>query len=307
MELNFKNDIKKWLDEQAELLPIATNFCPNLKPNSEKNLPAKAVIFDIYGTLLISSSGDIDQAAFSEDYMEKALYAGGFNTDYYKSGVFSFLLNQLAVKTASNQKELKLKGHPFPDIDIFKVWDEMLVAAEHEGLLHRSGNESLAETILVFEVLSNKVFPMPGMKETLQKLKEKNIPLGIVSNAQFYTPILMNYFLNGKIDVTQKIEYFEPDLTVFSFNELKAKPDVALFEKFIPSLKGKYGILPQETVFIGNDMLKDVYTAKQAGLQTILFAGDKRSLRLRENDEGVKGLFPDYIITDLKQLLTIVP
>ena len=32
-----------------------------------------------------------------------------------------------------------------------------------------------------------------------------------------------------------------------------------------------------ETIF-----LKDVYTAKKAGLRTALFAGDNRSLRLRE-------------------------
>lgn len=306
MELNFKNDIKRWLDEQSELHPVATSFCPNLKPNSETNPPIKAVIFDIYGTLLISSSGDIDQATFNEENMEKALKAGGFDTELFNSGAFSFLLKQLPVKVASNQQELKLKGHPFPDIDIFKVWDEMLTAAEDEGLLKRSGDESLAETILVFEVLSNKVFPMPGMKDVLLKLKEKNIPLGIVSNAQFYTPILMNYFLTGDVNLSQHIDYFDPDLTVFSFNELKAKPDVALFEKFIPKLKKSYGILPGETVFVGNDMLKDVFTAKQAGLQTILFAGDERSLRLREDDERVKGLFPDFIITELTQLLEII-
>ena len=306
MELSFKTDIKKWLDEQSELHPVATSFCPNLKPNSDANLPVKAVIFDIYGTLLISSSGDIDPATFTEENMKKALEAGGFNLNVINTAVYSFLLQQLPVKVASNQQELKLKGHPYPDIDIFKVWNEMLAEAEREGLMQRSGMESLAETILVFEVLSNRVFPMPGMRETLQKLKEKNIPLGIVSNAQFYTPILMNYFLTGQVHPSQHIDLFEPELSVFSYKELKAKPDVALFEKFIPGLKEKYGILPEETVFVGNDMLKDVYTAKNAGLQTVLFAGDERSLRLRENDERVKGLFPDFIITELKQLLDII-
>ena len=306
MELSLKKDIKKWLDEQTELHPVTTSFCPNLKPNSESNSPVKAVIFDIYGTLLISSSGDIDQATFSKENMEKALQVGGFKTDEFDKKAFSFLLEQLPEKVVANQQELKLKGHPFPDIDIFKVWNEMLDEAEKAGLLKRLGDESLTETILVFEVLSNKVFPMPAMKDTLEKLKEKNIPLGIVSNAQFYTPILMNYFLTGNIDVKQHIDMFEPDLTVFSFNELKAKPDVALFEKFIPKLKEKYSIQPEETVFVGNDMFKDVYTAKQAGLQTVLFAGDERSLRLRENEPKVKGIFPDFIITELKQLLDII-
>ena len=75
MELNFKSNIKQWLDNLEELQPIPTGFCPNLKTDS----PAKALIFDIYGTLIISSSGDIDQASMSVESMKQALYAGGFN------------------------------------------------------------------------------------------------------------------------------------------------------------------------------------------------------------------------------------
>jgi len=147
---------------------------------------------------------------------------------------------------------------------------------------------------------------MPGMKEALLEIQNLGIPLGIVSNAQFYTPILMNFFLSGKFSSEQNIDLFDPDLSVFSFNELRGKPDVYLFQKFIPVLKAKYDIVPSEAIFVGNDMLKDVYTAKQAGLKTVLFAGDQRSLRLRKDDERVQGLEPDFIITELKQLLEII-
>ena len=302
MELNFKTDIKRWLDKLEPMEPETPELCPNLK----KEKPIKAVIFDIYGTLLISSSGDIDQATFTEENMKQALIAGGFANKNTKPEAYSFLLKELPVKVASNQKETAANGHPYPDVDIFRVWDEMLAEAEKKGWIKRTGDESLADTIIVFEILSNKVSPMPGMKEVLEALKSKEIPLGIVSNAQFYTPIIMNYFLSGEFSMQQEINFFEPELTAFSFSELRAKPDVELFEKIIPALKQKYGIKPSEAVFIGNDMLKDVYTAKKAGMQTMLFAGDNRSLRLRETDERVRGLFPDFIITDLKQLLTIV-
>jgi putative hydrolase of the HAD superfamily len=182
----------------------------------------------------------------------------------------------------------------------------MFKAAENKGLLKRTGNESLADTIFVFEILSNRVYPMPGMKETLLAIKEKGIPLGIVSNAQFYTPIIMNYFLTGEINCKQDIEHFEKDLSVYSFKELRAKPDTELFNKFIPTLEKKYNVLPQEAIFVGNDMLKDVYTATNAGLKTVLFAGDERSLRLREKDARVKGMFPNFIINDLSQLTDIL-
>ena len=304
MELNFRNDIKKWLDSSENLQPIPTTFCPNLKTDSKEKV--KAVIFDIYGTLLISSSGDIDQASLNKENMRAAMETGGFDLSGCKHETYSFLLDQLQEQVKKQHEELKIQGHPYPDVDIFKVWKGMFDVAESKGLIKLGGNESWADAIMVFELLSNRVYPMPGMKEVLQEIKKMGIPIGIVSNAQFYTPIIMNYFLTGEFSTDQHIDLFDEDLSVYSFKELRAKPDTALFNKFIPVLNSKYNIEPSETIFVGNDMLKDVYTATKAGLRTVLFAGDERSLRLREDDPRVKGMFPDFIINDLKQLTKII-
>ena len=302
MELNLRSDIGQWLDKLEKIDPIPTEFCPNLRTET----PAKAVIFDIYGTLLISSSGDIEEAYMSKEDMFKALEAGGFDPGKQDQNLSAYLVEHLPLTIQKHHKELKKKGHPFPDVDIFKVWNEIIDMAVNEKMLSLIGQESLADTIAVFEILSNKVWPMPGMLEVLTDLRAKGIPLGIVSNAQFYTPILMNYFLTGNFSANQEIGFFDPDLTVYSFRELRAKPDVKLFEKIRINLARKYKIQPSEAVFIGNDILKDVYTAKKSGLQTALFSGDQRSLRIREGDPRVKGIFPDFFINDLKQVLEIV-
>ena len=39
------------------------------------------------------------------------------------------------------------------------------------------------------------------------------------------------------------------------------------------------------------------------GFKTALFAGDGRSLRPRESDDRCRGLSPDLIVTDLRQLI----
>ncbi|MCY1720575.1 HAD hydrolase-like protein [Prolixibacteraceae bacterium Z1-6] len=304
MELNFRSDIKNWLDKTEKLEPVPTTFCPNLKTDSKE--PVKAVIFDIYGTLLISSSGDIEQASLSNENMREAMEAGGFDLHACQPGTCSFLLDKLQENIAIQHKELRLQGHPFPDVDIFRVWKDMFAAAEKESLLKLSGDESIIDTIFIFEILSNRVYPMPGMKEILLAIKEKGIPIGIVSNAQFYTPIIMNYFLTGEFSSRQEIEFFDEDLSVYSFKELRAKPDTALFNKIVTTLENKYNVQTSEAIFVGNDMLKDVYTATKSGLRTVLFAGDERSLRLREKDARIKGMFPDFIINDLSQLIKIL-
>ncbi|MBW2644225.1 MAG: hypothetical protein JRC89_12900 [Deltaproteobacteria bacterium] len=60
-------------------------------------------------------------------------------------------------------------------------------------------------------------------------------------------------------------------------------------------------------IYFGNDMLNDIYTAKKAGFKTGLFAGDTRSLRLRENDPKCKDLSADIVITDLVQIIDYIP
>ncbi|MDZ7774546.1 MAG: hypothetical protein U5L09_02495 [Bacteroidales bacterium] len=44
--------------------------------------------------------------------------------------------------------------------------------------------------VLTFELLSNQVYPMPGMADIIATFQKHNIPLGIVSNAQFYRRLL---------------------------------------------------------------------------------------------------------------------
>jgi FMN phosphatase YigB (HAD superfamily) len=49
-------------------------------------------------------------------------------------------------------------------------------------------------------------------------------------------------------------------------------------------------------------MRNDIRPARQAGFQAILFAGDKRSLCLRQEDQSCQGLAPDKVINHLSQL-----
>ena len=147
---------------------------------------------------------------------------------------------------------------------------------------------------------------MPGMKEVIHELNRKGIILGIISNAQFYTPIILDYYLSDKYSEDETVTYFKPELTVFSYIKGIKKPDESLFLELIPVLEKKYKIKPFQALFVGNDMLKDIYPAKITGFKTALFGGDQRSYRIRSESEEVKGLKPDYLITDLSQILNIV-
>ena len=138
---------------------------------------------------------------------------------------------------------------------------------------------------------------MPHLKQILQELKNKHIIVGIISNAQFFTPYLFDWFLKSDL----KHLGFEPNLILFSYKFGYAKPSSFLFE-VASSRLNEINIHADSVLYVGNDMLNDIYPAQKSGFITGLFAGDARSLRLRKNDPRCKDLSPDIVITDLIQL-----
>ncbi len=303
MQSDSKEYIRKLLDKQAPIDPMPTGVKPDY--HMDKNI--KAILLDVYGTLLISSSGDIDETELSVDNLRQALDAAGITTQEGIQNVLDHLLSDFNYTVRVCHEAAKMNKIPYPEIDILSVWKIVLIHARRRGLVSFTDDADILLMTCVFEFLSNKVYPMPGFRGTIETLLKRNIPLGIVSNAQFYTPVLMNYFLNDKISLKEKIKGFDRELVVFSYKFGKAKPDPTLYEELIPTLKWKYGIAPGEVLFVGNDMLKDIYASKQAGFKTALFAGDLRSLRWREENKNIAGFKPDFTITELDQLLMIVP
>ncbi|MBN2635706.1 MAG: HAD family hydrolase [Prolixibacteraceae bacterium] len=295
--------IEQLLIDLPKLEPIQTGT----QAVFHKDESIKAVVFDIYGTLLISSSGDVEEAEMSVKNLEKAFRAGNIEVIPSESvDALQHILHDFEYTIDICHREAKKNEVPYPEIDILSIWEIVLLHARRKKLIQFNGEANVMEMTCVFEFLSNKVYPMPGFKATVEEINQKGLPLGIVSNAQFYTPVLMNYFLGRGVQIKEEIEPFDPELTVYSYKLGVGKPEISLFNELLPVLKNKYNLKPEEVLFVGNDMLKDIYTSSRAGFKTALFAGDRRSLRLRSDDERVKGLKPDFIVTDLKQIFEII-
>lgn len=288
-----------------KMIPIPTAMVPDYQSDPS----IKAVIFDIYGTLLISGSGDIEESSVTPENVNTALEFGGMKLmDHYsnRQQILQNMLNSFKQEVFRHHDTARSADNPYPEIDILKIWNK-IISDQHEiNVLQTNGNGCLECFTFVFEVLSNPIYPMPGMSELVLELKKTGIPLGIISNAQFYTPVIMNFFLHHILTDSETIPPFDPDLTVFSYKLMRAKPDMQLFNKVKTAIREKYELQPSQVLFVGNDMFRDVYPAIQAGFKTALFAGDERSLRLRTDKKEVNKLYPDYIITDLLQILKIL-
>lgn len=274
-----------------------------LEPDQKCIQPIKAVLFDIYGTLLQSASGDIgfNVQGRKEILFKEALQASDLSpiTDCCARGMELF---HQAIKEAHTERK-KEKGVHFPEVEIYSIWKSILYQLYREKRIKTDPSERQIKLMAIhYELRINPVWPMPGAKTVVCKLKERGYRLGIVSNAQFYTPLALEALL-------QASPYsigFDEQICFWSYQHLEAKPSSRLFELAAKVLKEKHNISTKETLYVGNDKRNDIATPKRLGFRTALFAGDKYSLRLYEDNLQIKTMDPDCVITQLSQITDLL-
>lgn len=278
------------------LEPLPTSIQPRLNPLAN----VRAVLFDIYGTLLISGSGEVGSAAAQDDASAFTDSIRAMGIGFRDESIGERAVQKLAREVQQRQEHRRREGIPFPEVDMRQVWRVTLEELRETDQIDVEAidDELIAHFGLEYECRVNPVWPMPGTRSTLLELQSHGLPMGIVSNAQYYTPLLLKVLLPGFPDKLG----FEESLITWSYEILESKPSPRIFAKPLENLRERYGIGPSETVYVGNDMLNDVWTASQLGLRTILFAGDQRSLQLHANDQRCGTIQPDATIDSLDQI-----
>ena len=264
------------------MLPIATGETP-------RGLSAvgqiQAILFDVYGTLLISRAGEGNVLDNHSEWESIQKLLQQFDMPETPDQVIQHLQKSIA----KEHTHLQSQGIDFPEIDILEIWGDIL------GWFDRARLKLFAQA---YESIVNPVYPMPGLRDLLRACRERSLTLGIISNAQFYTHGLLENIL------TQPLNFwgFDPQLIYYSYQYQMAKPSVYLFEMAAQRLR-ECRIQLKDSLYVGNDMRNDILPAKTVGFQTALFAGDQRSLRWRKHDPRCRNLVPDMIVTDLRQLI----
>jgi len=296
MEMHTTSLIKRIRTLCAPMTPQSTGIAEKIEHLKE----IRAVLFDVYGTLFISGSGDVGVAkeTANANALEQALANARFSCERGRTGNrgVELFLQHISETHARRRAE----GIEYPEVEIRTIWKDVLSALAREGLVRgETAPEALERLTVEYEFRVNPVWPMPGLVETLQGLREKALLLGIVSNSQFFTPLLFHAFLGGAPEDVA----FGCSLCVWSYEELEAKPSVGPFRRALGALEREHGVAAAETLYVGNDKLNDLWPADQVGCRTALFAGDRRSLRLRNDEPRCAAIRPDLIITDLPHLL----
>jgi putative hydrolase of the HAD superfamily len=251
----------------------------------------RVAIFDVYGTLFNYWRDEFeteqrkqnalrDSFAKTMDRFEMRRYIEEMNPDEPAEKTISDLYHGLITLKHELSAEKKVE---FPEVRIEEVWEAIYLMVKRRGYdqsaLHLGQDKDFIRCLAYcYNFFSFNRGLYPGVASALQQLHERNIRLGVLSNAQFYTPIDLSLFLrdqsNGEID--DHIRLFDQDLMFFSYEYGVSKPNKILFRKLFDALY-EYEILPSQALFVGNDLGSDILPAQEAGMKTAFFTGDSRS------------------------------
>jgi len=209
------------------------------------------------------------------------------------------LIDFFRMKTESSNAAIKAMidaGLPVKEEKAIEILNELFkeYGIEDQTIFQRFLEKTIKK--VDYKILSNGIaayrrvqagflFPYPHVRSTLVKLKEKNLILGIVSDA----PRMRAWLRLAEMNMTH---YFDVVVTLDDTGKLK--PSKMPFEKALQELK----LNPEEILFVGDNPERDIFGAKEVGMKTCLAKYGQKFFS--------KKIKADFEIKDINELQKIL-
>lgn len=303
-----------WLCEREELrwpkppaleIPKATAY---LKP--VKGI--RVVAWNLYGTLLRIADGELLFEVPQELRMQIALEKvdAEFNmwNHMYRKPVAPWkYLHEQYQKFLQRQKmaATKVKGD-VPEVVSSQIWRQIVAQLEEKEYQYDAdfyGDlDQLSEKIAYFFHASLQgLEPAPNALRALQTVANGRLAQGLLADAQPFTLVQLLRCLGAQGKLPPLGDLLQSHLIVLSCQAGVRKPSKTLFQTFVQRARDN-GVSPNEILYVSSRLDQDLAVAKVLGMQTVLYAGDKLSLRATKEEIGNPKLRPDRLLTDLAQI-----
>ena len=240
----------------------------------------RAVFFDFYNTLVSveDDEGDLKNFEAVRNYIATTWLSSRrdfASAEELRKSYFSVI-----------QQRLEASREEYADVDLELVWAEVLERLKiglPSILIDESGRKRIGQILKIFRRAALKRFEVfEGVQEAIKTLKSHDFRIGIISDAQIA-------YVQSELERTEILPLIDCLLisTHFSFR----KPDRHIFEWGL----GRVEARPEEAVFVGDDMFRDIFGARQVGMRTIY----------KPSEYGCSfygACVPDEVVTDFRTL-----
>ena len=238
----------------------------------------RAIAFDVNGTLI---------EIWTDDDAEEIFRAAGHFLTYQGIDLRRYQVRDRYFEIMKEQ--LRTSAETYPEFDAVGIWRQII--GEHRSEYTNGLAPEKLEQLPLFlaemyrGISRRKLKLYPFVSEMLDALRGQ-IPMGLVTDAQ-------SAYARGELHQAGILDYFDPIIVSGDYGY--RKPDPRLFQLAIDAL----GAPAENILYVGNDMHRDIYGARQAGMQTVMFDSDNGT---KEYDDCV----PDYRIADYRDLLSLL-
>ena len=232
----------------------------------------EGIVFDINGTLADIRTDEGDEEIYRAishflTYQGIYLHRGEVRDAYYR------IMDQ----------QRKSCGEQYPEFDAVEVWREFLRQYSANVSIPKEKQKHmpcfLAE--MYRGISRTRLQLYPDVKEVLRELQPR-FQLAAVSDGQ-------SVWAMPEMKALGIDSYFST--VIISGDCGFRKPDRRLFEAALAGLR----LAPENVLFVGNDMYRDIFGAQQMGMKTVFFSSN-------QGKKEMDGVAPDYIIYQFAEL-----
>lgn len=307
----------EWLAGRDLIWPQPPKIEPVKAKPFLKPLPGiRAVTWSIYGTLLRITGGELIFDSTDGIQMQVAL-----DKTIHEFNMWNSMTRKpgapwetLAPKYRRFLEERQMVGTErkgdVPEVDSAEIWLRII-----GGLLQKEYSydqlfygdlDDLAEKVaFFFHANLQGVEASPHALPALQSVSQAGIVQGVLADAQWFTLAQMLQALGEQGKLPPLWDLFDSECMTMSCEEGVRKPSKTLYETCLKRLARK-GIGPASVLHVGTRLKDDLAVAKELGMRTALYTGDRLMMRAAPADLKNPDTKPDRLLTDLDQIRDVL-
>jgi FMN phosphatase YigB (HAD superfamily) len=288
---------------------------PKAKPYLVRLPQVRAVLWNVYGTLVALPGGELwfehPQPFVMNVALEKTIQEFKmWGSMSRKPGQPSEYLAQIYAQLLAEHRIAPGGGEKYPEVASDRLWEGVIKKLLQKDYKFDAGffgslNEFSRKVAYFFHASLQGTACYPGAAAALRHVAQSGLTQGLLADGQCFTLVQLQRGLTAEDESAKLGGLLEPDCVSLSYDVRGRKPSERLFRHALAGL-ARLGLAPAQVLHVGSRMQQDLIPARRLGLRTALFAGDKASLQATADQLKDPLNRPDILLTDLDQIAEVV-
>jgi hypothetical protein len=288
---------------------------PKARPHLVRLPEVRAVLWNVYGTLLAISGGELlfehPQPFVMSVALDKVIQEFKmWGSMSRKPGQPAEYLQQVYKQLLIEQRGVSAGGERYPEVSAERLWEAVIKRLLQKDYQFDAGffgslNEFSRKVAYFFHASLQGTACYRGAADALRHVSAAGLHQGLLGDGQGFTTVQLQRGLKAQDPSADPEAWLSEGLVVLSCEVRGRKPSERLFRQALETLRER-GVEPSEVLHVGSRLQQDLVPARRLGMRTALFAGDRASLQATPEALKEPATRPDVLLTELSQIASVV-